>query len=140
MLLALGAALCCAVVLVGALRRGSAGTEEKTGLGDNAGRVAYLEAMGWAVSPEPVETLDLILPETLGEAYADYNELQKAQGLDLSSACGRRVRRYTYAVTNYPGRPGDVQADIYICEGELVAGDIISSGESGFVAGLAFPE
>lgn len=139
-LLALGVVLCCAVVLVGIVRRGGAQPRETSSLDDNGGRIAYLESLGWSVSPQPIETIDLILPETLGESYADYNDLQKEQGLDLSSACGKHVKRYTYSVTNYPGGRGEVQADIYVCGGEVVAGDILSSGENGFIAGLDFPE
>lgn len=44
------------------------------------------------------------------EPYLTYNELQDSQGFDLSACCGKQVARYTYTVTNYPGRPEGVQA------------------------------
>ncbi|MFR6041643.1 MAG: DUF4830 domain-containing protein [Dysosmobacter welbionis] len=44
-----------------------------------------------------------------GGAYLTYNELQDSQGFDLSACCGKYVARYTYTVTNYPGRPEGVR-------------------------------
>ena len=86
----------------------------------NADRIAYLESMGWQVEEEPVETLQFLLPEKLEEPYLTYNELQDSQGFDLSACCGKQVARYTYTVTNYPGRPEGVQANLYVCEGQPV--------------------
>lgn len=37
--------------------------QEETMLSTNEQRVAYLQELGWQVSPEPIETLDLQLPE-----------------------------------------------------------------------------
>ena len=33
----------------------------------NEERVAYLQSLGWEVLPEPIETLQFLLPETLEE-------------------------------------------------------------------------
>ena len=71
---------------------------------NNEDRVAYLQSMGWEVSPEPLETLQFLLPDHLAEPYLSYNDLQTAQGFDLSSCCGKQLSRFTYAVSNYPGR------------------------------------
>jgi hypothetical protein len=108
-------------------------------LADNQARADYLLSWGWEVRLEPVETFQVLLPDSLEEPYLSYNELQKSQGFDLSDSCGKQVVRYTYAVTNYPDRPDGVQANLYLCEGFPVAGDIIATGENGFQAGLAFP-
>ena len=83
----------------------------------NADRIAYLE-----------------------EPYLTYNELQDSQGFDLSACCGKQVARYTYTVTNYPGRPEGVQANLYVCEGQPVAGDILCAGADGFQDTLVYPE
>ena len=91
------------------------------------------------VEPEPVETLSLTLPKELEEPYQSYNVLQRAQGFDLEPCCGKTVERCTYTVKNHPS--GKVcQADLYICGGEIVAGDILCTGEGGFIAPLAFPK
>ena len=106
----------------------------------NADRVTYLCSFGWEVEPEPLETLQFLLPETLEEPYLTYNDLQKNQGFDLSACCGKQVTRYTYTVTNYPGRAQGVQANLYICEERPAAGDIFCAGADGFQEGLAFPK
>ena len=62
-----------------------------------------------------------------------------SQGFDLEPCCGKTVERCTYTVKNHPS--GKVcQADLYICGGEIVAGDILCTGEGGFIAPLAFPK
>ena len=98
----------------------------------NLQRVAYLRSLGWEVAEEPIETLQFLLPAELDEPYRSYNELQRSQGFDLTSCCGKQVSRCTYTVTNYPGQPKGVQANLYICEDTPVAGDVCSSGARGF--------
>lgn len=105
----------------------------------NQERVEYLESFGWQVESEPLETLQFLLPEPLEEPYLSYNTLQMAQGFDLSLCCGKQISRYTYAVTNYPGRESGVQANLYICEQQPVAGDIFCPGANGFQTTLVFP-
>ena len=105
-------------------------------LTDNSQRVAYLQSLGWEVEPEPVETLQFLLPDTLAEPYLSYNVLQTAQGFDLTPCLGKQVSRYTYAVTNYPDRAEGIQANLYICEDRPVAGDICCPGANGFQEAL----
>lgn len=108
-------------------------------IASNEDRINYLRSWGWEVESEPLETLQLLFPDSLPQNYADYNALQKTQGFDLESCCGKQVTRYTYAVTNYPERPENVQVNLYICEERPAAGDIIAAGAGGFQAGLEFP-
>lgn len=117
-----------------------AGSQEQPLLTTNEDRVAYLEALGWEVDPEPVETLQFLLPETLEEPYLSYNQLQLAQGFDLTQYTGRQVTRYTYTVTNHPQCSQGVQANLYICEDMPVAGDILCAGADGFQDTLVFPD
>ena len=105
----------------------------------NDARIDYLRSRGWEVESEPVETLSVPLPDELVEPYLSYNTLQRAQGFDLSALCGKTLERYTYAVTNHPDHAGSCQADLYVCEGTVVAGDIVCTGENGFMAGLEYP-
>ena len=101
-------------------------------LTDNQQRIEYLLSLGWKVIPEPLETLQLLLPETLKEPYLSYNELQLPQGFDLSACCGKQVSRFTYTVTNYPNHSEGVQVNLYVCENLPVAGDIFCAGADGF--------
>ena len=132
-----GVLLAVVLLLMGRSDDGQAAQWQLT---TNEDRVAYLESLGWQVEPEPVETLQFLLPEKLEEPYLTYNELQDSQGFDLSACCGKQVARYTYTVTNYPGRPEGVQANLYVCEGQPVAGDILCAGADGFQDTLVYPE
>ena len=107
--------------------------------GTNEERIAYLASLGWEVNDQPIETLSVTLGETLEEPYLSYNDLQRSQGFDLTRYCGQTLSRYTYVVTNYPDASLPCQADLYVCDGALAAGDIVCTGENGFMAGLAFP-
>ena len=126
----MGLIMAALIILTGRADRAAAPEDPK--LNDNAQRIAYLQSLGWEVEPEPLETLQFLLPGTLNSTYLAYNELQRLQGFDLSACCGKQVTRYTYTVTNYPGRPEGVQANLYVCEDAAVAGDICCPGESGF--------
>ncbi len=102
----------------------------------NAQRVEYLRNCGWEVVEEPVETFQFLLPEELEEPYLSYNDLQLSQGFDLRPYCGRQLARYTYTLTNYPDRPEGVQANLYVCDGQIVAGDVFCPGAGGFQEAL----
>lgn len=103
-------------------------------------QLAYLSQLGWQAGPEPIETLELQLPDDLKADYADYCKLQDEQGLPFSQFAGQTVKRYTYVITNYPGIERGVQVNLYLCGEQIIGGDIISTGENGFQTGLAFPE
>ena len=119
----------------------SRGTEApgETVLRDNEERITYLRELGWEVDEEPIESMQLALPEELTGSYAAYNELQLAQGFDLRDYLGKSVSRWTYQVRNYPDRPEDVQLNLYLCEDRPIAGDIIAGGEGGFQGTLRYP-
>ena len=91
--------------------------------GTNEERIAYLASLGWEVNDQPIETLSVTLGETLEEPYLSYNDLQLSQGFDLTRYCGQTLSRYTYVVTNYPDASLPCQADLYVCDGVLAAGD-----------------
>lgn len=101
-------------------------------LTDNSQRVEYIQSLGWEIVPEPLETLQFLLPPTLEEPYLSYNQLQLEQGFDLTDCCGKQLSRYTYTVKNYPEHSDDVQLNLYVCENLPVAGDLTCPGEQGF--------
>lgn len=139
---AAGTAVLAAVVclLVGCLGKGKAVQPQTVPAATNEDRVSWLRELGWEIVPEPLETLVLQLPEDLAQSHSDYIALQEKLGLPLSDYAGKTVARYTYAVNNYPGYKGPVQADLYVCDDLIIGGDIIASGENGFVRDLAFPK
>lgn len=103
-------------------------------------RCAYLKSLGWDANPEPLESLRLTLPETLEEPYLSYNRIQLQQGFDLQPWLGETVDRYTYRISNYPGRTSGCQADLYLCGGQIIAGDVLCTGADGFIATLEYPD
>ena len=132
-----GVMMAALILLLG--RGGSPAQQDRPLLTGNAERVAYLQELGWEVAEEPVTTLQFLLPPQLKGDYVAYNDLQKRQGFDLETCCGKQVTRYTYTVTNYPQRPEGVQLNLYVCEELPVAGDIICTGADGFQDTLVFP-
>ena len=138
MSLALGVVIGSALLLAGCFG-GDKETEVITAA-TNEERVAYLEALGWQVEPQPIETLDLQLPEKLEGEWDAYAKLQKGQGLPFSEFAGQAVKRYTYTVTNYPEIPQGVQANLYLWGDQIIGGDVIFTGQGGFQTDLAFPK
>ena len=69
----------------------------------------------------------------------DYLALQQSQGFDLARCRGKRVRRYTYAITNYPTGETGVRADLLLRRGRVVGGEVFSVRADGFLHGLLGP-
>lgn len=137
-------ALCCCAVVAAALiatlgGRAVAASAEVKHIRTNDDRLAYLGGLGWQVSPQPIATEELLIPEEFDDSYAGYLKLQQDQGFDLSRYCGKRVKRYTYQLTNYPSQAEPVQIALLIYKDRVVGGQIQSSSGS-FLHGLAMPE
>lgn len=137
-ILGLGAVLAVVIGLFGTGKTDT--TETETLLRTNQDRVDYLGSWGWEVSPEPVETLQFLLPEKLTEPYLSYSDLQESQGFDFAACAGKQVARYTYTVTNYPGKADGVQVNLYLCEDLPAGGDLFCAGADGFQRTLVFPD
>lgn len=102
----------------------------------NGDRVAFLGAFGWEVGADPVAIEEVTIPEEFDDVYAQYNELQRAQGMDLSRYGGCLARRFTYEVTNYPGIPENVVANLLIYKNRVIGADVCSTEYRGFMHGL----
>ena len=116
---AIAAVLALTLLLSGCLH-GKAQPAEAVPAATAEERAAYLAGFGWQIAPEPVETLHLQLPEDLSAEWRDY--------------------LYTYNILNYPGVERGGQANIFVADGIVIAGDVVSTGEQSFQQGLAFPE
>ena len=142
-LLAGAAALCCCVLAVIALTltlggRAVAASAEVKNVKDNDDRVSYLSGLGWQVSGQPIATEELLIPEEFDDSYQGYLKLQADQGFDLTQYRGKRVKRYTYQLTNYPTQTEPVQIALLIYKNRVVGGQIQSSSGS-FLHGLTLP-
>ena len=61
------------------------------------------------------------------------------QGFDLEKYAGKRVKRYTYEVFNYPTGESGVQVNLLVCKNTVVGGEVLSPQLDGFLHGLAMP-
>ena len=140
----IGAAFLCAVLLVGVfvlsdgnlVAEASGTSVSYTGADTDAGRISFLEKQGWTVKAEQVDEVTFTLPATFDRVMQGYNEIQKAQGLDLSRYRKKKVTRYTYEVTNYPDYEGTVYANLIVYRGRIIAADLSSADPLGFVTGV----
>lgn len=134
--------VCALAVLLGFLDRGAASAAQLVspkGVRTEADRLAYLGAYGWLVKEEPLAVEELLIPEEMGEEYADYLELQAGQGFDLAKYAGKRVKRYTYEILNYPTGETGVQASLLIYRNTVVGAEVLSPALDGFIHGLEMP-
>jgi len=57
----------------------------------------------------------------------------------LTKCAGKRVKRYTYEITNYPTGESGVQANLLIYKNTVVGGEVLSAQLDGFLHGLTMP-
>lgn len=99
-------------------------------------RINFLSKFGYTVDSAPLESVEIAIPKEFDKVFAAYNELQKAQGLDLGRYKGKTAMRYTYKVTNYDGYADTVYANIIMYKNKIIGADICSANPSGFAHGL----
>ena len=139
-------ALCCCALLVNVdALRASRGVEATAavspkGVKTNEERMEYLAGYGWQVNETPLATQELVIPDEFDESYAEYLALQTEQGFDLEKYAGKRVKRYTYEITNYPTGEGGVQVNLLIYRNTVVGGEVLSAELDGFLHGLTMPQ
>ena len=106
-----------------------------SGVRDEAGRLSFLSQFGVEVKSTPVEEETFAVPENFDRVMMGYNEIQKAQGLDISKYEKKKVTRYTYEVTN-ADYDGTVYANIIVYRGHVIACDVSTADPRGFVKPL----
>ena len=138
--LSLAAVLCAAaaaVTLLGDRGAAASASVSPKGIKTEEDRVSYLQEWGWQVSPQAVLVEELELPKEFGPEYSQYLELQTGQGFDLSKYAGKRVRRYTYEILNYPNGETGVVAHLLTYKNTVIGGEVLGGS---FLHGLAMPE
>lgn len=100
----------------------------------------FLAQYGWEVASEPIEECEITIPKEFDKVMAQYNEIQKQQGLDLSKYAKKTATRYTYKVTNYPNYSETVYANVITFRGTVIGGDICTADSRGFLHTFSMPE
>jgi len=133
--------LCCCLVAATAILATMGGrtvptSAETAKIRSNEDRIAYLNGLGWEVAEQPVTVEELLVPEVFDESYDDYLALQSQQGFDLTKYAGKRIKRYTYEITNYPESGAGVQAALLVYKNKVIGGQL-QSADGIFVLPLA---
>ncbi len=105
----------------------------------NEERLSFFSQFGWQVNTEPCEIKEVVIPTEFDDTYTKYNELQKAQDLDLQKYMGKRVKMYSYEIQNYPeyeNSNGTIRGNILVYDGIVIAGDISNIELGGFMRGF----
>ncbi len=97
--------------------------------------IDFLSKVGYEVEPTPVNVLEIQIPNNFNSVYEKYNEIQRAQGLNLKRYAGKDATVYVYKVTNYESED-EVFATLFIRNGRVIAGDICSKNGDGFIHGF----
>lgn len=102
-------------------------------------RIAFFSQFGYEISEDPLEVKEVVIPTEFDETYEKYNNIQKSQGLDLSKYKGKRVKMWSYAISNYPGYENAdcIRGNILVYDGIVVGGDISNIELEGFTVGFA---
>ena len=109
----------------------TAATSAAPTVSDNDSRVSFLKGFGWEVTTSPVESGQVRIPTETTEVFDRYNQLQQAQGYDLTQYAGKRAMRYVYKVTNYPGATDPVFATVLVYKNQIIGGDITDTASGG---------
>ena len=98
---------------------------------DNDSRISFLKSFGWEVTTTPMESGQVRIPTETTEVFDRYNQLQQAQGYDLMKYSGKKVMRYVYKVTNYPGATDPVYATVLVYKNQIIGGDVTNTASGG---------
>ena len=133
------------LVLVGILVLGGSGADtvyavsgniDFSGVKTNEDRVAFISQFGIDVKPEAVGEEAFRVPENFDRVIAEYNEIQKRQGLDISRYKNKKVVRYTYEAEEYNGKTENDFVNLVVYKGTVIACDVSSVSTDGFVMPL----
>lgn len=106
-----------------------------TGAREEEGRIAFLRQFGIEVKTEGAEEETFTVPENFDRVLLGYNEVQKAQGLDIAKYRRKKLTRYTYEVTNSDAG-GTVYVNLLVYRDKVVGADVCSADPRGFVLPL----
>ena len=96
--------------------------------------VEYISASGWITESSPFEISHIKIPTEFDDIYKSYNEIQKKSGFNLEDYKGKTATKYSYKVLNHKkSSTQTVSANVFICDGKIIAADLSAKGETGFI-------
>lgn len=98
----------------------------------------FLSHFGYEIDLQSLNTYEIEIPEEFNSIYETYNEIQRAQGLNLKRYAGDDATAYVFKISNYEYQ-GEVFATLIIRNNRIIAGDICSKDGEGFVHGFKKP-
>ncbi len=108
-------------------------------ISDSEDVLSFISSLGWEVDKNPMEVREVVIPEVFDDVYSNYNDIQLSQGFDLQKYAGRRAKRWTYVIRNYPEtKPEDdfIRINILVCDDKIIGGDVCSIKLDGFMHGV----
>lgn len=105
---------------------------------DLADILVFISNFGYTVKEEPDEIREIVIPVEFNDVYENYNEIQLEQGYDLREYAGKRVKRWTFTITDYPGYENKeyIKINILVCDSKVIGGDVCSVKLDGFMHGF----
>jgi len=96
--------------------------------------VSYINSFGYTVEPTQITDKNVVIPYEFDEIYIKYNDIQLAQGFDLSRYAGKEVRIVGFAVTDE--KYGEALAELIVYREKIIGADISSFELGGFLEPL----
>ena len=119
------------LLVVMAMSRGMAtAANAPVTLSDDAARRDYIASCGYTPAAADAEVREVVLPTDFDETLTQYDALQQQAGFDFAAYRGKRVKCYTYTVTNIPDTAA--VAHLYVYNDKVIGGDISSISADGF--------
>lgn len=134
--LALLVGLIAAGGITGAAVSASSDSINFSGIKTNEDRIRFIARFIPEISGDPKEEVEFSFPESFDRIMLSYNEIQKAQGLDITRYKNKKVTRYTYELASYGDYDAPVYVNLIVYRGTVIACDVSSADPTGFVKPL----
>ncbi len=89
-----------------------------------------LKELGWETRGD-FASEEIVLPKKEEKTWKNYLAMQTEYPLASYSGCA--ATRYTVEIANYPLETGPVYAHIYVADGRILGGDIMTTALTGFM-------
>lgn len=99
-------------------------------------KTSYIKSLGWEISPDPIEVIEIAIPKEFTDVYNNYNKIQLDSGYNLENYKGKVAKKWTFNITNFTDSSEKVRCNIIIIDNKLIGGDISSVAFDGFMTGL----